>query len=115
MKFKKAKYRIADRTVGSREVTGYAVLTNYPVRFAVREMILDGMLWCADHWDTGFRFAYGHSRAEAAKQLEAPLFHSAEIAHFVYTDDEPQYTGRNRGADKFVLTRDNWHLMRAWP
>lgn len=65
MKFKKVKYRIADTREGSREVTGYAVLTNYPVRFAVRE-ILDGMLWCADHWDTGFRFAYGHSRAEAA-------------------------------------------------
>lgn len=66
MKFKKTKYRIADTRDGSREVIGYAVLTKYPVRFAVRE-ILDGMLWCADHWDTGFRFAYGHSRAEAAQ------------------------------------------------
>jgi len=72
MKFKKAKYRIADTREGCREVTGYAVLTNYPVRFAVRE-IIDGMLWCADHWDTGFRFAYGRNRADAAAQAIAEI------------------------------------------
>ena len=47
-------------------------------------------------------------------QIEAPLFHSAKIAHFVYTD-EAQYFGRGKQADGFTLARDNWHLMRAWP
>lgn len=47
-------------------------------------------------------------------RLEHPIHFSADIAHFVYTDEIPVF-GRYNTPDGFRLARDNWHLLRAWP
>ena len=72
MKFKKCKYLIAYYE-GSKEVEGYAVLSDLPVRFAVRK--LHAGYWTPDHWDTGrsIGMAWGRTRQQAADNCVARL------------------------------------------
>ena len=71
MKFKRVDYRIADRIDGSKPVSGFAVQADADARFAVRQVIRG--YWIADHWDTGFRLAAGHSRQDAAENAVKAL------------------------------------------
>ena len=72
MKFKKCKYLIATYD-GPEEVEGYAVLTDFPVRFVVRE--ISRGYWQPDHWNTGhsISMAWGRTRQEAADNCVARL------------------------------------------
>ena len=73
MKFKKCKYLVHRYSDAPKEVEGYAVLTDLPVRFAVRE--ISPGFWWPDHWDTGFAmgFAWGTTRQAAADKCVARL------------------------------------------
>ena len=72
MKFKKCKYLIATHG-GTQEVEGYAVLSELPVHFAVRE--ISPGYWRPDHWDTGnsIAMAWGRTRQQAADNCVARL------------------------------------------
>ena len=86
MQFKKCKYLIAYYD-GPKEVAGYAVLTDFPVRFAVREISYG--YWQPDHWDTGLAIgmAWGRTRQQAADNCVARLREKIASGEFQKTLD----------------------------
>lgn len=57
------KYKIDDYYNGSREVNGFAVKSDLPVRFCVREHFGE---WVCDHYDSGAGFGPSFKTMEDA-------------------------------------------------
>lgn len=71
------RYKIHDVIDGSRTVYGYAVRSDVPVRFCVRE--IDEDTWVCDHYDTGARFGnFYWTKEEAADMGEIQLIRAID-------------------------------------
>lgn len=98
MNLKQIKYKIALLS-GSREVTGYAIDCDLPVRLCVR---IENFLWRVDHYDTGYFIGpLFNSRQEAIERgfdIVRRNIESGKYAQLIraYNRNPGSFLGENR-------------------